>query len=153
MNKTTGEQEEEDNQQNDFDEDDELTLLIDELKSLQNVKQTNLKSFHNCKNQFMKERILERIKKIDKEIEVIENKIKNMKQEDEGDGEDEEEEEDEDIDGLFSDEEPENEADEGEKEQSEQVEEPKANTVEKDSDYYESDDDMLELFGGSENDE
>ena len=147
------EQEEEDNQQNDFDEDDELTLLIDELKSLQNVKQTNLKSFHNCKNQFMKERILERIKKIDKEIEVIENKIKNMKQEDEGDGEDEEEEEDEDIDGLFSDEEPENEADEGEKEQSEQVEEPKANTVEKDSDYYESDDDMLELFGGSENEE
>ena len=147
------EQEEEDNQQNDFDEDDELTLLIDELKSLQNVKQTNLKSFHNCKNQFMKERILERIKKIDKEIEVIENKIKNMKQEDEGDGEDEEEEEDEDIDGLFSDEEPENEANEGEKEQSEQVEEPKANTVEKDSDYYESDDDMLELFGGSENEE
>ena len=147
------EEQEEDNQQNDFDEDDELTLLIDELKSLQNVKQTNLKSFHNCKNQFMKERILERIKKIDKEIEVIENKIKNMKQEDEGDGEDEEEEEDEDIDGLFSDEEPENEANEGEKEESEEVEESKANTMEKDSDYYESDDDMLELFGGSENEE
>lgn len=143
-------QEEDDNQQNDFDEDDELTLLIDELKSLQTVKQTNLKSFHNCKNQFMKERILERLKKIDKEIEVIENKIKNMKQQDE------EEEEDEDIDGLFSDadeEELENASNEPEKEPTEQAEEPKPDAVEKDSEYYESDDDMLELFGGSDNDE
>ncbi|KAL6936635.1 uncharacterized protein HGUI_01909 [Hanseniaspora guilliermondii] len=137
--------EEEDNQQNDFDEDDELSLLIDELKSLQTVKQTNLKSFHNCKNQFMKERILERLKKIDKEIEVIETKIQNMKHQDE-----EVEEEEQDIDGLFSEDEPENDTNDVEQEPNVPVEELKPTNQEKDSDYYESDDDMLELFGGSD---
>ncbi|CAI8509206.1 unnamed protein product [Hanseniaspora opuntiae] len=136
---------EEDNQQNDFDEDDELSLLIDELKSLQTVKQTNLKSFHNCKNQFMKERILERLKKIDKEIEVIETKIQNMKHQDE-----EVEDEEQDIDGLFSDDEPENDTNEVEEEPSVPAEDSKPANQEKDSDYYESDDDMLELFGGSD---
>ena len=88
----------------DDDDDDELAGLLEELNSLQAVKQKNIKSFDSCKNQFMKERIMDRIKKIDKEISVLESKVRivrggGLQSSDDSEEEEEEEEEEQDVEG------------------------------------------------------
>ncbi|OBA28255.1 hypothetical protein HANVADRAFT_55037 [Hanseniaspora valbyensis NRRL Y-1626] len=104
-NGNIAEDEDDEEEEGDDDDDDELAGLLEELNSLQAVKQKNIKSFDSCKNQFMKERIMDRIKKIDKEISVLESKVRIVRggglqsSDDSEEEEEEEEEEEQDVEG------------------------------------------------------
>ena len=98
------EEDDDEEEEGDDDDDDELAGLLEELNSLQAVKQKNIKSFDSCKNQFMKERIMDRIKKIDKEISVLESKVRivrggGIQSSDDSEEEEEEDEEERDVEG------------------------------------------------------